>query len=105
MIEELHLLLENLESVQLQDFSEQYPNKLSGGQMQRVTIARSIINNPKILFADEPTGDLDSETGKQIMDMIKDMNEKGTTVVFVTHDESLLNYCSRVITMNDGKVI
>ena len=94
----------NLQSVQLQDFSEQYPNKLSGGQMQRVVISRSTINTPKILFADEPTGDLDSVTGEEVMKVLKKLNEEGTTVVFVTHDPNLLKYCSRVITMKDGKV-
>jgi putative ABC transport system ATP-binding protein len=94
----------NLLTVQLQEFSEQYPNKLSGGQMQRVTIARSTINTPKILFADEPTGDLDSVTGEEVMNVLKDLNEKGATIVFVTHDPSMLKYCTRVITMKDGKV-
>ena len=95
-----------LESVQLKTFEKQYPNKLSGGQMQRVTIARSLINTPKILFADEPTGDLDSVTGKEIMNLLSKFNkENKTTIIFVTHDESLLSYCSRVIKMTDGKII
>lgn len=95
-----------LESVQLGPFEKQYPTKLSGGQMQRVTIARSLINNPKILFADEPTGDLDSVTGKDVMELLAKFNrEKGTAVVLVTHDKSLLSYCTRVINMTDGKII
>lgn len=95
-----------LQSVQLAPFEKQYPNKLSGGQMQRVTIARSLVNTPKILFADEPTGDLDSVTGKEIMELLKKFNkENKTTVVFVTHDKSLLSYCTRVINMTDGKII
>ncbi|MFW9928521.1 MAG: ATP-binding cassette domain-containing protein [Candidatus Thorarchaeota archaeon] len=95
-----------LRSVELQDFGKQYPNKLSGGQMQRVTIARSLINNPSIIFADEPTGDLDSVTGKQIMDLLAKTNkEKGTTIVLVTHDESLLHYANRTINMQDGKLV
>ena len=95
-----------LQSVQLGSYEKQYPNKLSGGQMQRVTIARSLINKPKILFADEPTGDLDSVTGKEVMDLLSKFNkEENTTVVFVTHDKSLLSYCSRVINMVDGKIV
>ena len=95
-----------LEAVQLQAFENQYPTKLSGGQMQRVTIARSLINTPTLLFADEPTGDLDSVTGKEIMDLLAKFNSKsGTTVILVTHDESLLHYCSRIIRMTDGQII
>lgn len=95
----------NLRAVELQDFEKQFPNKLSGGQMQRVTIARSLINNPAVLFADEPTGDLDSVTGKQVMDFIAKFNkETGATVIMVTHDQGLLGYADRVITMQDGRV-
>ena len=95
-----------LDAVQLKTFENQYPTKLSGGQMQRVTIARSLINTPKILFADEPTGDLDSVTGKEIMDLLAKFNkENNTTVILVTHDKSLLSYCTRVINMTDGQLI
>lgn len=95
-----------LEAVQLKSFENQYPTKLSGGQMQRVTIARSLINHPKILFADEPTGDLDSVTGKEVMELLAKFNkENNTTVILVTHDKSLLLYCSRVIKMTDGQII
>ncbi len=95
-----------LKSVQLESFEKQYPTKLSGGQMQRVTIARSLINSPKILFADEPTGDLDSVTGKEVMELLAQFNkENNTTVILVTHDKSLLSYCSRVINMTDGQII
>jgi len=92
--------------VELQDFEKQFPNKLSGGQMQRVTIARSLINTPSILFADEPTGDLDSVTGNQVMDILSQFNkEQGTTVVLVTHDREILHYASRIIEMEDGKLL
>ncbi len=95
-----------LQSVQLSPYEKQYPTKLSGGQMQRVTIARSLINSPKILFADEPTGDLDSVTGKEVMELLAKFNrENNTAVVLVTHDKSLLSYCTRVINMTDGKII
>ncbi len=95
-----------LEAVQLKSFENQYPTKLSGGQMQRVTIARSLINKPKILFADEPTGDLDSVTGKEVMELLAKFNkENGTAIILVTHDKSLLSYCSRVINMTDGQIL
>ncbi len=95
-----------MKAVQLEQFEHQYPNKLSGGQMQRVTIARSLINTPSILFADEPTGDLDSVTGEEIMNLLSSFNkEHGTTVILVTHDKDLLKYCNRVIDMRDGRLI
>lgn len=96
--------LASLNNVELSMKAKQFPNKLSGGQMQRVTIARSLINNPSILMADEPTGDLDSITGKQVMDLISNFHKKGTTVVLVTHDKGLLHYADRIITMKDGKI-
>lgn len=95
----------NLEAVELEKFQNQYPNKLSGGQMQRVTIARSLINSPSVLFADEPTGDLDSVTGEQIMQFIKDSNKRGTTVILVTHDPSILKYADRILSMKDGVIV
>ena len=95
----------NLEAVELKKFQNQYPNKLSGGQMQRVTIARSLINSPSVLFADEPTGDLDSVTGEQIMQFIKNSNRRGTTVILVTHDPSILKYADRILSMKDGVIV
>lgn len=98
--------LNRLDEVGLKDFSNQFPTKLSGGQMQRVTIARSLINNPEIVFADEPTGDLDSVTGEQILKILKKLNqEHGTTIVMITHDPGLLGYADRVIHMQDGRII
>ncbi len=82
------------------------PSELSGGERQRVAIARSLINNPKIILADEPTGQLDSKTGKEIIKLMRELNkEKGLTFVIVTHDESLLRYVKRVIRLKDGKII
>ena len=80
------------------------PNELSGGQQQRVAVARALVNDPKILLLDEPTGNLDSRTGKQIMDMIAVLNREGRTVIMVTHDPTIARYASRQITIQDGKV-
>ena len=83
--------------------SKQFPSQLSGGQMQRVSIARSLTNQPTIIFADEPTGDLDSVTGKQVLDLLKKFHdETGTTVVIITHDQMVADYASRVVTVKDG---
>ncbi len=82
------------------------PNELSGGQKQRVAIARALINNPTFLLADEPTGALDSKTGKEIMDLITDLNRKeGKTILMVTHDPNIAKKAHRIIRLQDGKVI
>lgn len=80
-------------------------NDLSGGQKQRVCIARAIVNHPKILFADEPTGNLDSATGDKVIKLLFDLNKKGVTLIIVTHDEDLAALCSRQIRISDGKIV
>ena len=95
-----------LNGVEINLQSKQFPAQLSGGQMQRVSIARALTNHPSVIFADEPTGDLDSVTGKKVMDLLEHFHkETDTTVVVITHDESLLRYATRVITIKDGLII
>ena len=81
------------------------PAKLSGGEQQRVSIARAIINEPKMILADEPTGNLDRTNGQKIMEVLRDLNSKGMTIVMVTHDQELSSWGDRVITLEDGQVI
>ena len=94
-----------LERVGLDDRSHHYPNELSGGQQQRVAIARALANDPPILIADEMTGDLDSETGFAIMNLAKELNEEGMTIVFVTHDPRMAEFAGRMVQLQDGKLI
>jgi putative ABC transport system ATP-binding protein len=94
-----------LKGVGIDKQARQYPAQLSGGQMQRVAIARALTNRPKVLFADEPTGDLDSETGKQVMELIKKFHEETkTTIIVITHDQEIANYAERQIVLEDGLV-
>ena len=81
------------------------PNQLSGGEQQRVAIARSLSNNPEVILADEPTGNLDSATGKKIMTLFKELHDKGKTIIFVTHDQELTKYAQKIVKIRDGKVI
>lgn len=80
------------------------PSKLSGGEQQRVSIARALINEPNVILADEPTGNLDKKNGLKIMEILKELNDKGMTIVFVTHDKSLSTWGNRIITMEDGMI-
>lgn len=96
---------ELLEQVGLGDRMSHYPTQLSGGEQQRVAIARAFINKPKILFADEPTGNLDSETGETIEELLFDLNKaRGTTLILVTHDLSLAEQCQRIIRLKNGQI-
>jgi putative ABC transport system ATP-binding protein len=96
--------LEVLRKVKLEDRSHHKPNELSGGQCQRVAIARALINNPSIILADEPTGNLDSKTSYEIMDILGKIQTDGNTVVLVTHEEDIANYAHRIIRLKDGVV-
>ena len=95
-----------LSLVGLSDKYKMFPNELSGGEQQRVSIARAIVNNPKVLIADEPTGNLDPETAKEIMELIDDVNKAGTTVVMATHAKEIVNSMKkRVIAIDKGEVV
>ncbi len=93
-----------LEKVGLEHRKNHFPNELSGGEMQRVAIARALANNPEVILADEPTGNLDSKTGKEIMKIFTDLNKKGKTIIFVTHDLDLTKYATKVLKLRDGKI-
>lgn len=96
---------EMLRAMRLEPLAKRYPAQLSGGQQQRVAIARSLINNPSILLADEPTGNLDSTTSKEVLHMFKDLNrQQGITVILVTHDPKIAAFTDRAINMADGLI-
>lgn len=96
---------ELLEEVGLGNRKKHYPNELSGGQRQRVSIARALANNPKVVLADEPTGNLDSETGENVLELLQRLNEEeGKTIIMVTHDEHDASYADYIINIKDGKI-
>jgi len=96
---------EILKKVEMQDWMDFFPTELSSGQQQKVALARAIIHNPKILIVDEPTGNLDSKAGFELMGLLANLNKQGKTVVMVTHDADHLKYASRLVEMKDGKII
>lgn len=96
--------LKALEQVGLSEFVKHKPNEMSGGQRQRVSVARALVNNPEIIFADEPTGNLDSKSGENIMQLFRDINAKGYTVIMVTHNPVEANKARRVIKIMDGEI-
>jgi putative ABC transport system ATP-binding protein len=98
------MAMEALQRVGLGDRFHHKPNELSGGQRQRVAIARALINNPSIIFADEPTGNLDTTTGDEIMAIFTELHEQGNTIILVTHEEYIAEHAKRIIRLRDGKI-
>jgi putative ABC transport system ATP-binding protein len=96
--------LETLRGVGLEDRASHKPNELSGGQRQRVAIARALVNDPSIILADEPTGNLDTKTSYSIMELFEDIHSKGNTIIMVTHEEDIARYAHRIIRMRDGLI-
>ncbi len=94
-----------LELVGLKDRMYHKPSELSGGQQQRVAIARALINDPAVIFADEPTGNLDSKSSAEIMDIFTELNKKGHTIILVTHEDEIAKYCKRIIRLKDGLIL
>ncbi|EDY82326.1 ABC transporter, ATP-binding protein, putative [Verrucomicrobiia bacterium DG1235] len=98
-------VLEALEKVQMSHRKDHYPHQLSGGQQQRVAVARALGGSPRILLADEPTGNLDSKNGSKVMEMLQELNEGGATICMVTHDERYSDIASRIVHLFDGNII
>ncbi len=94
-----------LKRVGLSDRASKYPSQLSGGQQQRVSIARALAGEPPVILADEPTGALDSKTGREVLEFLKELNREGTTIVLITHDNSIAAEIKRVVRIHDGKII
>jgi putative ABC transport system ATP-binding protein len=96
---------EVLTSMEISHRAKHFPQQLSGGQQQRVAVCRAIVSNPKLILADEPTGNLDSKNGEEVMKLLTLLNEKGTTVVMVTHSLAHAQYAKRIINMLDGRIV
>ncbi len=103
--EQRNRALRALETVGLSDRADHHPNQLSGGQQQRVAIARALVNRPALLLADEPTGNLDSQTSIEIMGVFQKLNEQGITIVMITHELDIARYTKRTVILRDGKII
>jgi putative ABC transport system ATP-binding protein len=103
--DEAHILAKNvLDKVGLSDRLNHAPSELSGGQQQRVAIARALVNKPSIIFADEPTGNLDSQTGDDVMNLFKELNNQGQTIILITHEEDIAKQSKRIINIKDGLI-
>lgn len=100
-----HVAIEALERVGMQDMAKKRVAELSGGQKQRTAIARALVNEPEVLLADEPTGALDSGNAEAVMELFRKINEEGTTVVIVTHDGDMAQYCDRIVEIWDGEIV
>lgn len=96
---------EAMDRMQIAHRHKHFPQQLSGGQQQRVAIARAVVANPKLILADEPTGNLDSKNGKEVMDLLTELNNDGTTIVMVTHSQHDAGYASRIVNMFDGQLL
>ena len=94
-----------IERMAISHRAKHFPQQLSGGQQQRVAIARAVVANPKLILADEPTGNLDSKNGKEVMDLLKELNKEGTTIVMVTHSQHDAGFADRIINLFDGQVV
>jgi putative ABC transport system ATP-binding protein len=102
--ERLDMAMQTLASVGLAERAHHRPNELSGGQRQRVAIARALVNNPSIILADEPTGNLDTKTSYEIMNLFQELHDKGNTIIMVTHEDDIAHYAHRIIRLRDGLI-
>jgi len=99
------LAVDALEQVGLADRISHHPGELSGGQQQRVAIARALVNDPDVIFADEPTGNLDTKSSYEIINLFQKLNKEGRTIVLVTHEQDIANYAKRIIKVSDGRIV
>mgnify|MGYP002894135239 CR=1 FL=1 len=99
------LAMHYLERVRIAEHAQKFPGQISGGQQQRVAIARAVVANPKLILADEPTGNLDSKNGKEVMELLNELNKEGTTIVMVTHSQHDAGFAGRIINLFDGQVV
>ena len=103
--ERKRMIKEVLERMKMGHRTKHFPQQLSGGQQQRVAIARAVVANPKLILADEPTGNLDSKNGREVMNLLTELNQEGTTIIMVTHSDRDANYAHRIINLFDGKIV